>query len=190
MENQQNGLSAVVDGLFANAITTFTLDNGKEVTIKRAGIVQIGKATAFFSMLISSAPAERIKALIELISSEQAKLLEEGKSVHDMNLNAIGIIQKGLDTQGLLLPLFASVAEKLPEFCSYFSTVSAEEYAELTLDEQMVIAAGVFAVNYGFFTQSLPPIIKSVIAGLKNKQSETNKSVGKLETKSPATKNP
>ncbi len=188
--NNPNDLSAVIDGLFANEITKFTTQDGFEVQFRRAGIVQLGKATDFFRTLMESAPVEKVKQLIDLIATEQQQLLSDGKSVHDLSLNATQMIQKGLANQSLLLEIFGVMSAKLPEFCSYFSNVTTAQYEDMSLDEQLVIAAGVFAVNYGFFTQSLPPIIKSVVRGLKSKQIGSNENKGKLEAKSVTKKNP
>lgn len=189
MENQQNDLTAIVDGLFANTVSEFTTENGTHVLFKRAGIVQLGQATKFFSLITERADPAKIKQLIDLITMEQEQMIAEGKSVHEMNLNAMALITKGLNNQSLLLTVFSAMADAIPEFVAIFTTISPEAYGELSLDEQLVIAMGIFAVNYGFFTQSLRPIIESAIRGLKQKQSANGKQqVASIATKSPAKK--
>ena len=184
MEQQSNDLSAVVDGLFANAVTSFTTEQGVHVEFKRAGITQLGKASKFIELVMAKADPSRVKDFLDLITGEQQALMAEGKSVYDINLNAVSMIEKFLGNQSLLLTIFAATAEVIPEFVSIFSTITPEQFDQCSLDEQMVMAAGVFIVNYGFFTQSLPPIIKSVMQGLKKKHDAKMLKDGKLAAKS------
>lgn len=166
MEQPQN-LEQVLDGLFAGDITRFTPESTKtEVIFKRAGIVQLGKATEFINLLIERADKGRIDAFLTLVAKEQKALMDEGKSVHDINLNNTKLLQGALANGPLLLSLFSSMADAIPRFVSIFTNMTEETYAdELVLDEQLVIAAGVLITNYAFFTQSLPLIIKSALKG-------------------------
>lgn len=174
---QANTLEQALDGIFAGTVTEFTTTTGVQVHFPRAGIVQLGKATKFINLLIERADKIKVDAFLKLVAGEQAALLAEGKSAHDINLNNVKLLGKALDNGPLLMSLFGSMADALPEFVAIFTTIKEDDYAALTLDEQLVIAAGILVVNYSFFTQSLPPIIRSALKGfqmLKSGQGKRN----------------
>lgn len=178
MEQKINDLTTVIDTMLSTSVTTYTpLDNSELITFKRAGIVELGMMTGFMNAILETVSINEVEALISVIAPAQAKLMYEGKSAHDMNLNAAGIVSEVLGKKSLVLTLFAATADQIPSVVQTFSTCTAQRYADMELDEQLVIIVGIFAVNYGFFTQSLRPIIKSVFAGLKRKQNETKEKI-------------
>lgn len=174
MEQSQN-LEQVLDGIFAGTATRFTTSAGNEVIFNRAGIVQLGKITKFINLIIENTDKQKIDAFLQLVAKEQTAMLAEGKSVQDINLNSAGLLTKALKNHNLLLDLFGMFAAELPEFISIFSTCTADDYEALALDEQLVIAAGILIVNYAFFTQSLPPIMRSIAKALSAKNASKGK---------------
>lgn len=179
MENQPaHNLEHALDELFSGAVTHYTTSAGTRVNFPRTGIKQLGKATAFVNKIAGTAVPESLNQFLALAATEQKRLLEEGKSVHDINLNHNGLLETALGNHSLLLGIFSAVADVLPEVVAIFSTITEAEYESLSLDEQLIIAAGILIVNYSFFTQSLPPIIKSAMRAVNAKQ-QMLKSVGK-----------
>ena len=172
---QQGELLAVVDRIFAESVSEFTApSNGTVIKFPRAKLKQLGAATRLFQSIAERVPEERIAELLDLVIAEQKQLLAEGKSVHDMNLNASNIITKALGNRSLLFEVFAACTEELSKVVAVFTNISVDEYEELDLEEQLIVAAGIFAVNYNFFTQSLPPILRAIFAGWKKRISARN----------------
>lgn len=167
---QANNLEQVLDGIFAGTVTTFTTSAGTEVRFPRAGIVQLGKATKFINHLIQQVDKDKVDQFLQLVAKEQTDLLSQGKSVYDINMNTASLLSKALNNHSLLLEMFGMMAEVLPEFVTVFTSMPANEYEVLSLDEQLVIAAGILIVNYAFFTQSLPPIMRSAMRAIASKQ--------------------
>lgn len=182
-QHPESDLSAAIDQLFTSDSPLYQLKSGERVRFKRAGIVQLGKLSTLFQTLMDKVDPAQINRFLELIAMEQSRLIQNGESAHSLNMNTVAaeLLEKALGNQSLLLTIFAACAEQLPVAVELFSDISAEKYADLELDEQLILAAGVIAANYGFFTQSLPHIIKNVFAGLQRRKQEHATKVGKLE---------
>ncbi len=164
-------LATVVDELFANHRTEFPISNGVMVKIKPAKVKQIAIVMRLFNDLLSNIPKEKFEAFLDEVAVEQRRLIGEGKSAYDLDAGSALLLNKALGEHSLILGALASVADSLPSFVAEFTSLTVDEIGELDLDEFVVTLAGVIAVNYGFFTQSLRPIVSSAIAGWKSKKS-------------------
>lgn len=158
-------LDAIVGELFGGARTTYTLRDGTVVTFEQAKFRQIAKVTLLFQEMVNRIPKDKFRQFLEMVVEAQTEAMAQGKSQQEMSLNAVGLIEKAMGENSMLLTLFATVIDILPDFVPHFCDLSSEAFGALDLDEAVVCAAGVVAVNYGFFTRTLPPLLKGVIAG-------------------------
>lgn len=171
MENPSNELSLTVDKLFAGTTNKFMTASGKEVIIKQAKLKEIAAITRFIDGVVSRAPRAQMESLFNQIVDLQERLMREGKSPYDVSDGIGEMIAAAMDNRSLILTIFASTADLICEFAPVLSNVSSKEFEDdLTLDEQMVLTAGTIAVNYHFFTRSLPPILKGIFSNLKLKR--------------------
>jgi hypothetical protein len=171
MEQSQPNLEQVVDALFDGKTTTFTTSAGVEVRFELANLKRLGKATSLVNLIMERADKDKIAKFIGSVATEQSALMADGKSPYALDLNAALLLEKAYTNHSLLLQIFGLIAEELPGFVATFTNMSEADFDALVLDEQLVVAAGVLAVNYGFFTQSLPRIIASAMRGFASKKS-------------------
>lgn len=164
----EDTLEQVVDELFSQARTTLTLRDGRVVEFKSASYKHIGKIARLFETLLSRVPAEQLGKLIDMIVGEQKNLLMAGKSVNDFDIGASGLVQEAMGNGSLLLTVFANVSDVLPQAVELFSTLGAADFDELEMDEAMLVAAGVVARNYSFFTQTVRPVLVNVMRAWKS----------------------
>lgn len=166
-------MESVVDELFGGTATSFTLRNGTVVTFKQAKFKQIAVITRLFQQLLDRIPKDKFATMLGLIVNEQAKAMADGKSQTDISLNATGMIEAALGQNSLLLTVFTNVLDLLPEAVPQFCDLKKEQFEDLDLDEAVLVATGIVAVNYSFFTQTLPPLLKSVLGGWQKKSGTT-----------------
>jgi hypothetical protein len=163
-------LASIVDEMFgAEGRTTFTLRSGKVVTFHQARFKHIAKITALFQEMLNRIPKDKFKEMIDMVVTAQVGAMKEGKSQAELDLNAANMIEKALGENSLLLSVFSTIMDILPNFVPQFCDLSADDFGELDLDEALVVASGVVAVNYSFFTQTLPPLLKRIFGGWKQK---------------------
>lgn len=181
MEQAHDNLSAVVDAMFDSGSTSYTTTTGVAIDFKPVNIKRIGKMTEFINTLLQQVGRDKVEALAGVIADEQQRLMSEGKSAYALDIG--GLVKRYYDNSSLLLTVFGLVADVLPGMVVTFTNMSEDQFNELGLDEQIVVATGVFAVNYGFFTQSLPPIIKRAMSGLASKKSAAGGKLAVTATK-------
>jgi hypothetical protein len=166
-------LASVVDEIFGDSRTDFTLKSGKLVTFQPAKLRQLGSIVEFLRLLLDRISPDALTSLLQAIANEQEKALEQGKSHNDVRMEAVNLITKALGHNSLILGVLASTIEYLPPLISSFCDMTTEEVDNIDLDDMTVVVMGILSVNYSFFTQSLPPIVRSAFQGwqAKNKQS-------------------
>ncbi len=175
-------LESVVDQLFNGGLTTLTLANGQIVTFQQAKFKQIAAVTRLFSELLALIPREQFSVLLGLVVEAQIGSMAQGKAATDMSLNTNKIIESALGENSLLLTIFASCLDILPQFVPQFCNMSAEQFEQLDLEEAVLVATGVVATNYGFFTQKLPPLLKSILSGWNKKGSSISTTSDKSQS--------
>ncbi len=162
-------LESVIDQMFSSGLTTYTTRAGKLVVFEQAKFKQIAAVTRLFHEMLAMIPKAEFSHLIALVVDSQTAAMAEGKSATDMSLNASQIVQEALGENSLLLTIFASCLDILPKFIPQFCNLTADEFGDLELDEAVLVATGVVATNYGFFTRTLPPLVKTAFGAWKTK---------------------
>ncbi len=162
-------MEAVMAGLFGGTATTLTLRDERVVTFKEAKVKEVAVITRLFQRLLDSIPRDKFATMLQMIVDSQVQAMADGKSQNDLSLNATKLIEEALGENSLLLTVFSNVIDMLPDAIPHFTDISKEIYEDLSLDEAVCVAAGVVAVNYGFFTRTLPPLLKSIIGAWKKK---------------------
>jgi hypothetical protein len=176
----QNNVIASIDALFGGSANSHTLASGKVVDFKKVNLGRIAVVTDMLNKLASSPIADKFGVLLQSIATEQRALIGAGQSPDAINFSKGVILDKAFGNHSLLLEVFSTVAGSIPEFVAALSTITKEDFDELELDEQMILAAGVIAVNYAFFTQSLPPIIATVMKNVGAKKQASKGTPAKI----------
>lgn len=140
---------------------------GKPVVLKPSTMAQLPVLMRFFTAVIKSMDAQSIATLVRLLSGAQQRQIAKGLDPNAIDVAPGGDVEgfmkdsstaKLMDYAGLLTQVMTAGLEQLPELAEAYTTLSAEEYELLPPDEGMIIAGGVFLMNYHFFTQRLLPI--------------------------------
>lgn len=164
-EAPEANLATVVGELFGGAKTTLNLADGTVVMFHRAKFKQIAAVTRLFQELINAVPRDAFMELLATIAMAQKESMREGRSADDISMNTLNLLDKAFGENSITLNLFATVMDKIPQFIPQFSDMSAAAFEELEIDEALLVAVGVVASNYDFFTQKLLPLLKSVMQG-------------------------
>jgi hypothetical protein len=139
------------------------------VTFRQAKFKEIAAVTLLFQKMLDHIPQDRFKALLAAIVEAQHEAMAAGRAPGDLSLNATRLVDKAFGQTSVLLTIFASVMDILPEFVPQFCDLSAADFNELDLDEAVLVAAGVVAVNYAFFSQKLPPLVQHALRGWQSR---------------------
>lgn len=162
-------LETIVDEMFAGSRMSYTLKNGRTVNFHTAVFKQIATVTRLFQNLCNNIPREQFIDLIATMAHEQIKAMAAGKGINDINLNTTELVEKAFGQQSIVLTLFASCMDFLPEAMPNFCDITEDEFNHLEIEDAIMVCLGVIGMNYGFFTQSLPRLFKTVIGGWSKK---------------------
>jgi hypothetical protein len=154
--DQPTNIIQSIDALFGGSSSSFTLKNGTTVEFQKVNLPRIAVVTGMLDKLAATPLADKFRDFLA--------------SVAAIDFNQGVALNKAFANHSLLLQVFSTVAESIPEFVAALSTIDKPAYEGLELDEQLILAAGVIAVNYAFFTQSLPPIIATVMKNVGAKK--------------------
>lgn len=187
MENQSQqaapvGLEAIVEQLFAGKVEEFTPTNKdgtkrKTITFKPAKVKEVAAITRFFGKLIASLPRDKVEQLVTIVLEVQSKSINEQGQI---NLNKGLLLEKALRNNGLVLEIFAGGMDIVGSLIGILTDTTEDEFNALELEDAAIVSVGIFAVNYDFFTQTLPLILRSAVAGLNLKRQGSKNSNKKL----------
>ena len=166
-------LVGIVDELFGNSRTTVPTATYDEVQIFQCKVKNIGLIIGLFDTLISRIPADEFDAFLFGLRDMQTKAIKAGKSPFDME-GTSELVLNILGSRSLVMAVLTGCNDALVPFLTQFTSLTADQFEELTLDEFGVIAAGVIAINYGFFTHTLRPLLQRAIAAWRSKKNAKN----------------
>lgn len=141
---------------------------GKVVQFKAAKMKHLDKITVLIGEMAASLSEAELGTVVNRVSALQEKAISEGVSPYD--LNTTGLVNETLGNASLVAKLATAGLQSLPKFVCYFTNLEPDEFGELEADEGLLIALGVFARNYSFFTQRVPPVIAAFVAAQRAKK--------------------
>ena len=142
---------------------------GRTVHIKQATMKQIPHIVAFFRDTVLGMNHEALGALVDMVADKQVAAIKAGKDPRALpvdEITGISVVTQTFGKINLVADLLNAVITSLPRVAAMLSDLTEDEFENLPADEGMLIAGGVFMVNYGFFTRSLPPIFTAFMQGL------------------------
>lgn len=167
-------LSAAAQTIFPD--NTFELRTGRKVVIYPAKLKQLPLVIRFFQLVMASLDEEMLGALVELISDRQLANKAAGKNPNAIDFKALSgqeLVHKAFGNVNLVSTIFVAVSEQLPTLGAAFSDLTKDEFADLEVDEAILATAAIFTLNYRFFSQSLPQILRVFGPLLRGKQKPT-----------------
>lgn len=164
---------------------------GRSVTVSPAKMWQMGPLMNFFKEVIGRLPRNKVDMLITRVAEEQLRIIADGGDPTKLNLQAMvtsdAVIGEVMEHVSLVTSFMAETFDILPEFVAMFTDVTPAEFKELEFDEGALLAFGIFALNYDFFTQRLLPICTGFLRSLASENQSAIKAAAamrKLELKS------
>lgn len=174
-QDEAGDLSRAATSIFAGSSNTFKLRSGKQAVIRPATMEHLAPTLRFFKAVMESMSPESLGRLVDLIADAQKKAIVSGQDPANIDVQALmsqtqemtgkQVVQKVIGNAGIVTELFAAVMDELPYMVSVFTNVTEDEFKRLEPDEGIVLAGGIFTVNYAFFTRSLPPILTAAARG-------------------------
>lgn len=171
-------LALAARSIFQGDQTEFALANGTTVKIVPAKMKHLDTVMTFFGAIAARLDPSVVTEIVNIVAERQIKAMAAGKQPSQIDLNDLGaeqIVVKALGKTTLVSALISAVAKELPTLAPAFTNLTQEQFEELDADEGMVVATGIFLVNYRFFTQSLRPIAMEFVQGLARKQQSVSK---------------
>lgn len=169
MEQIDNGqgnfedLSAAAVAIFGGASNVVPIKSlGRSITIRPATMKNLNLLIEFFKELINGMDQEALGGLVEMIADRQIAATKAGEDPSNLDLEEIAgvsVVTKAFKNVSLIAMLLSATLGILPRVAPIFSDITEDEFGDLPPDEGMLIAGGIFMLNYGFFTQSLPPLL-------------------------------
>ena len=148
-----------VHELFADVASTCKLPtSGLEVTFYPAKFRHLDEITQLYATVISGLTNTELTSMMQTVSKKQESLINEGVSPY--MTDPVGLVQQVMGGGGALtLKLLHGLTDVTPKLVDMFTSLSAEEFKDLEMDEVMIVVYAIFARNYNFFIQRLLPLI-------------------------------
>lgn len=140
-----------------------------DVCFYAAKFRHLGEIGVLLQSMLSNFNVSEVKTLLATVSKQQEDKINEGVSPY--RLHTEEIVKAAVGDGSLVAKLLQGATQTLPQLAPMFSNLTAEEFSELDLDEAGIVAYGILAHNYSFFTQRLLPVIAASIASLSARKS-------------------
>lgn len=176
----QNDLLLAALTIFEDGRNTFKLKDGFEVNIYPATMKQMAPTMRFFHEVVASLETSQLAVLIDMVAKKQKEYMEKGvdpRKIDIQELVTADMVGESFGNVSILSLLFAAAFEYLPGIVKLYTNIDEKRFGDLEFDEGVTVVVGVFALNYGFFTQRLRPILMGSIR-LLAKQSQKNGAAG------------
>lgn len=168
-------LSLAATNIFGGTSNCFPLKNKKLVVIQPASMQQLPTILKFFRAVIDGMDPASMARLVDMIVDAQKKLIAAGADPNKVDLKSLmdggaeggseAMVRKAFGNASLVTELFAAALEHMPMMAEAFTNLTMDEYNKLDPDEGLLLAGGIFTVNYGFFSRTLPPILTAAMRG-------------------------
>ncbi len=172
-------LVLAAEAIFGGSTNETTLSDGSTCIFYPARMEQLPSIIEFFELVLGALDKEMVGALVEVIADRQQLLMSAGgnpNKVDVKDMSSVALVHKVFGQVSLFATLFAAVFKELPALVEKFTNVSGEQFKKMHPDDGMLIAGGIFMVNYSFFSRSLPPILMAFMRSWASHQ------VSKVET--------
>lgn len=166
-------LSDVVDELFNLARSTVPTEHGM-VTIYPCKVKHLGSIMALFGEFLNRIKAEEFDAFLTELGAIQKRAMDEGKSPFDLHEQGAAMLLALLGNRSLIMEVLIGCNATLVPLMTNFVSLPQEKIEDLNLDEFAVVCAGVVAINYGFFTRILRPMLQRAIVAWRSKKNVKN----------------
>lgn len=134
----------------------------KEVNFKACKVKHIGPLTKLVqAMAMGLGDAEMIKVL-DYVSGKQQAQLAAGVSAYALNTEEL--VNEVVVTGSLIGQLLSGASEILPHYVSIFTNLTEEEFGNIDPIQGCLVAYGIFARNFSFFTRNTPLLSRAFIA--------------------------
>jgi hypothetical protein len=148
-------------------VTLPSLGENRVVHFKPAKFKHLEQITVLFESMATGFTNSEMVTMVKQVSAQQEAAINNGESPYKIDTN--GLIGQVTENGSLMAKLMTRSLQTLPKLAPMFTDLTPEEFGELDVDEAMIVAFGIFARNYNFFTHRLPPVIAAFIAALKKR---------------------
>jgi len=180
----ESQLGRAADSLFSAATNPVILNDGSKVEVFPCKTRHVGLLLLLFNTILARMDRTQMVELVKLIAKAQEKKIGEGGKLSDLFIQDVvdakgepipedvqmaGLVNQVFTGGELLLTLFYAAYETLPAVVEQLSDMTKEAFLDTDPDDGMKIAGAIFAMNYGFFSRSLPRAFPGFVALLMQK---------------------
>lgn len=169
----QNDLVLAATAIFGGTSNVVPLEDGRSVEIRPATMKTLPQIIAFFQAALDALDPETIGGIVEVFAERQQALIDAGKNPAEISMEDVGgisVVQNAFTKVHLLSSLLSAVLGVLPRLAPAFTNLTQEEFENLPPDRGMLVAGGIFMLNYHFFSQSLPPMLAAFMKSWASKK--------------------
>lgn len=184
-------LALAAQSLFEGKTNFLKMRSGKNAVFKEATMESLPVIIGFFQTVVENIDPATIISLIDLYAErmEEMRKAKADSAYSPVILSTDELVQKMGGGGSMFMKLLVAAATQMPTLVATMSTLTEDEYKKLKPDEGMVVAAAIFMLNYGFFSQSLPPVILAFVRNIASRfpqnQPEAGKQAGPLVRRRP-----
>lgn len=166
-DSDVQSIAAAAKAIFNRNEATFSTSDGVVVNVQQAKTRHLSYAMAFLETLTGALTETQLHGLVTTFAEAQKKAIAEG--VDPNSLDAAELTRAALGNASIILTIATKTVGELPQLVTVFTDLSVDQVNELDVEELIVVICKIFLVNYGFFTQTLRPILLSFVAALLSK---------------------
>lgn len=144
---------------------------GRVVEFHEAKMKHIPLLVGLFNEIVQSVDQKSITTLVSMIATRQITAIKSGQNPDDIPMPEEALVMQAFGNIDILQHITVSVSGTLPKMASALSTLSEDEYNELSIDEGIAVLYGIFVLNYGFFTERLVPTLRVLLGAAMSKKS-------------------
>lgn len=171
--NAYADLELAANSIFGGTANEVELKSiGKTVTIKQATMRQLPLILSFFRDVMAGMDQECLSSLVDMIAEHQKSALASGEDPNKVSIAEVStedLVHKTFGNVNLITMVLSATLASLPKMGAAFTDLTEDEFGDLPPEEGMLIAGGIFMANYGFFTQSLPPLLTAFMRSWASK---------------------
>lgn len=144
----------------------------KQVNFRACKVKHIGPLTKLVQAMAMGLGDEEMVKVLDYVSGKQQEKLAAGVNAYALDTEAL--VNEVVVTGSLIGQLLAGAADLLPRYVSTFTNLTEEEYGNIDPIQGCLVAYGIFARNFSFFTRNMPLISRAFIAVFQQRLGKIN----------------
>lgn len=140
-----------------------TTTEGLRVDFHPARMKHLEPLIGYMGEALKGMGDESLLQLVAASTALRARGAADGLLQTDIDAQADHLTRQLSANADAIMGMAGNVVRILPKVCAMFTSLTEEEFDELTAVDASAVALGIFSVNYSFFSLSLFPILRTML---------------------------